>query len=672
MPPLYRMPIVYVILIVAGAAWLAFGPRAKVSVVEPEAVAEVTAPPKAIEPSAAETPPADGILRTRDGLRRKVLVTALELDPLDSPDGGKPLGSPLDYFSTWFLQGEWPDGQKPMRFQIGAGKGPAVGWVPTSGVIEWDTRLLATPTARAGRPSLVLYEKEECARARGDGVACPTHKGGCPTLGEERAGQAAFAGGFPILRTVRNGRTTVYEVASLVKQEGAIGPPKQIPPELLSQIRQVSIAFVIDTTASMQATIDRTRELARKLKDDVRQKYQDVTLKLALLEYRDTSPSYGYVTRLASPFADPVGFESALNVLQAARSGDGSIDESVLDGLAAALPGGDESILEWPSGRKGELATKLVILIGDAPDHAKDLARAKQLARRARDAGVTIATVDVERGKGLLSRGETRRLKEQWTTLAAESFRPLDPGAQFSRPIEPVRLTLNDLSTLTGRLDDLIAARVERARTLAAIAQADAENRLGEYVNSRGMTLDQIAPVLVDLGKQGVRGGSADPRTRGRKAPSVRRGWLPQAVGERAMVTTDLLLSKAELLILLEELARLQQVATGAEADREELLRIGTAAASGETAFLGSDRSGESIAQILKRRAELPDSGPQSLLRRGLDELSQSDDVTRTALQERLRATVPALTKILVKQNWDDPRSLFPGLAVVPYRLVDF
>src|SRR5262249_18397894 len=157
-------------------------------------------------------------------------------------------------------------------------------------------------------------------------------------------------------------------------------------------LRRVYIAFAIDTTASMQSSIDAVRAMASRLVDDAGKRYGEVTLRLALVEYRDKAPSYGFTTRRVTTFTHPAGFRNALNQISGAKSGDGWVDEAVLDGVDTALPAPpgtkpEEIHLDWPSGRAGELATKMLVLLGDAPDHARDLERAGDLAARARRAG---------------------------------------------------------------------------------------------------------------------------------------------------------------------------------------------------------------------------------------------------------------------------------------------
>src|SRR5207249_1912674 len=108
-------------------------------------------------PKAEPVEPADdGILRTADGLRRKVVVKDLGVVGRSAPRDGWAVGEPLDYFAIRYVFGEVQETGRTM-FQIGPREGPPQGWVSSEAVLEWDTRLMARPTPRAGRPALVIY-----------------------------------------------------------------------------------------------------------------------------------------------------------------------------------------------------------------------------------------------------------------------------------------------------------------------------------------------------------------------------------------------------------------------------------------------------------------------------------------------------------------------------------
>jgi hypothetical protein len=695
MPPLYRMPVFYLTAVVLAAA-IGLGSivraRPSHSVINPSERRPPAGADTAAErpvPLPTETPPADGILRTAEGLRRKVVVKNLDVVCRSAPDGGHVVGKGLDYFAIRFLYGEDP-AEQPTMFQLGPGAGPPQGWVSSSAVLEWDTRLMARPTPRAGRPTLVIYREESCLLDALAARLCPRHHGRCPTEGEEAPepspNEPAPALGMPILQSRAipepDGSTrTIFEVASLVRDQAPPPPPPaETPADMLPALRHVYIAFVIDTTASMQSTIDATRRMATSLVNETMHKYKDIDLRLALVEYRDSAPVFGFTARIVMPFVPAVGFRTALDRIAAAKRGDGSVDEAVFEGLAIALPAGPEERgaagpfdrLRWPAGRSGELATKMIVLLGDAPDHARDLNRAYTLAERARQADITIATVALD-PPGALSQEELARYRDQWRALAEGSFHPLDRASGFTRPVAPAVLSLEQAGALEPLLQALVEDRIAHARNLAAIAAAEAENRLAQYVNSQGLTLDRVAPVLVDLHRgEAAASRRPDPRAGGRKAPSVRRGWIAAGREGVPLVTVDVLLSRDELGVLIDELTQLQQAAQGTAGELSDLLRIGTAAASGETAFLASDRGTQTFADHLRRRQGFPPARADSLLRRTQADLLQADDLYRSALDARLGATLAALIRRYQADDWSDPRRTIDGMGLIPYDLIDF
>ena len=234
-------------------------------------------------------------------------------------------------------------------------------------------------------------------------------------------------------------------------------------------------------------------------------------------------------------------------------------------------------------------------------------------------------------------------------------------------------LRLDQAARLEPLLQALIDDRIAHARNLAALAAAQAERRLGEYVNGQGLTLDQVAPVLVDL-HRGEPAATArpDPRAGGRKAPSLRRGWIAERREGVPLVTVEVLMARDELGVLIDELTQLQQAAQGTASELADLLRIGNAAASGETGFLAADRGTQTFADHLRRRQGLPPARPDSLLRRTQADLLQADDLYRSALDTRLSATLAALVRRHRATDWSDPRRTIDGMGLVPYALIDF
>ncbi len=696
MPAFLRMPIVYVglvlIVLLVGTFSVLRSSRSEERWIVSSTVNARPEPSNRKGPAPKQDDPvepgrasgADKILRTPDGLRRKVLVTELGLVCRSAPVGGVPVGRPLDYFSIHFVYGESPE--QAGRFQIGPREGPVLGWVPKNAVLEWNSRLMARPTSRHDRPPLVIYREPGCLLDAMAGRTCPHHKGGCPIEGEElaasnRGEESSF--GLPILTSKEipqpdRSTRTIYQVASLVRDQAPYVPPETPPPDWMPDLRKVYIAFVIDTTASMQASIDAARQAASTLVAEASKREQGVTLRLGLVEFRDASPVFGFRVRIVTDFTDPTSFRKALDRVEAASRGDGSVDEAVLDGVALALPArvgepaGAKS-LGWPTGREADLATKMLVLLGDSPDHDQDLERVHALARQARDAKITVAAVSIDR-KNYLRGDEPARYRAQWHALAENSYRPADPDRDFAGPIAPVEATLGDATDqIAARLEALIRDRVKHALSLAALAEAEAEGKLVQYTNRQGLTMDQVAPVLADL----HRGESKpiprrDPRFEGRKAPSVRKGWIAAQWRGVPLVELELLMSRQELALLIQELTELQRAVQGTTRDLTELLRIGNAAVAGETTFLSVDRGDQTIAEHMRRRRELPPPRSESLLRRSQTDLLQADELFRAALEARLRSSLTQLIQRLHEDDWNDPRRTIDGMALVPYAPIDF
>jgi len=670
MPALYRMPAFYLAALVAATALaMSRGPAAvKASPAIPESQEPAPAP-------APQPPPTvvDGILRDADGLRRKVVIRALGTSCRSGPIGGRPVGSTLDYFSTYYLYGEALDGGRH-ALQIGLRGGLALGWLDAADALEWDTRLMTRPTSDPGRPRLKIYREEACAASIGANETCPRHGDRCPLEGEEAEGTGTPTPlGLPILKTVTTAGATIYEVATLVSDRAPAIVPAAPPADLRPLLNRVYVAFVVDTTASMQAAIDAARSLADGLAADASLALGGVELRLGLVEYRDAAPSYGFKTRLVSTFAAPAEFRAALGRIAAAKAGDGSVDEAVLDGVEQALPSPvgtptGSLHLDWPSGRAGELATKMLVLLGDAPDHAPDADRAEALAARARASGITVAAVSVDRGD--LSRGEKARYQAQWRALAEGSFRPLDKAGGFREPLPPLLVSLGKSDALAGRLKAVIDDRVEHARNFGALAAAQAEGRLKAYVDANGLSLDQVAPILVDLHRDDPR-ARPDPRLDGRKVPSVRRGWIAARVGGASMIALEVLMAREEIDGLIAELDAFARASRSEATGPAELARVAEAAAAGESSFLATDRGTETFSDHLRRRRGLPPGRPDGLLARSRDELAQADDLYRDALATRVRTAIAGLIRLRDAADFADRRRSIGGMVPVPFELID-
>jgi hypothetical protein len=682
------MPIVYVLLAAIGLTVLGVrmrGSRAAALATPVSTTAESNGPslPAPLPLAGAEPTDGgqtDGILRTTGGVRRKVVIKVLGERCKDAATGGKTVGPLLDYFSIHFVYGEDGVGNDAV-VQIGPGRPPALGWIRRSAVFEWDTRLMALPTAEVGRPVLDIYKERDCLIAVVNKADCSRHRSPetCPVVGSEPAADSAGRPlpviGLPILQSENvagaGDAGAILQVAALVRETVPPRPPAEPPEDLKQALRQIYIAFVIDTTNSMRPAIDAVRKVVDELSDERSPRFRGLSLRVALVEYRDRDPGFPR----AADFRPPAALRPILSTVEPAPRGDGTIPEAVFDGVSAALPAAGN--LSWPSGPVGEASTKLLVLIGDAPDHAKDLARAAKLADEARKSRITIAAVRLT--DPLLSRSEAANLREQWRALAEECYRPEQANGAEKGLLPPILPVISPeasadrdtaIAEIRSRIQALIGERARDALRIAEARQTEAENRLNAYANSQRLTLDQLAPVLLDL-HRGEKQPEyhQDPRFQGQKAPSIRVGWVAGELSGKRMVTTGVLMTHEELGVLIDELEAFEQAAEGAR-DISELRRIGMAAAAGETAFLAVDRGNQTLAQHLERQG-FPPPRKGSLLGRTQADLLQADALYRGELRAKLREVIPRLDKIRQSPEWKNPLKAVDGMRLVPYEVIE-
>ncbi len=265
---------------------------------------------------------------------------------------------------------------------------------------------------------------------------------------------------------------------------------------------------------------------------------------------------------------------------------------------------------------------------------------------------------------------EVDRYQELWRTLAEQSYRPADPSRGFSSAIPPLEWTIGDQPAEgVARLQSLVDDRVAYARSLAALAQAEAEGRLQEYTNSQGLRMDQVAPVLADLHRGETQPGPrSNRRLEGKVAPVVRVGWIAQEQGDQPLVNLAVLMSRSELDGVIGQLIEIQQGLESQQYDLADLLRVETNAIAGEGLNrAASARTGRSVGAELNRRAGLPPPPAGSLLGRSAEELAQADDLFRASLSRRLQRAIEALLQHRSDPAWARSGGLSKTMRLIPY-----
>lgn len=216
----------------------------------------------------------------------------------------------------------------------------------------------------------------------------------------------------------------------------------------------LDLAVVLDTTGSMDDEIAFLQTELRAILDRVRARHPGLSLRIALIVYRDEGDDY--VTR-TYPFT---GDLAALQRNLAAQSagGGGDTPEAVEQALARAVG------LDWrPS------AVKSLLWVADAPPHADDIARswqAVEVLRAKRVQVVPVASSGTDRGAEYIMRAAAAATQSRYLFLTDDSGvgNPHAPPAidcyKVTSLADAVRRTLD--AQLSGRRIEPVESQVIR------------------------------------------------------------------------------------------------------------------------------------------------------------------------------------------------------------------
>jgi len=124
----------------------------------------------------------------------------------------------------------------------------------------------------------------------------------------------------------------------------------------MSEINQLDLAFIVDTTGSMGGLIQSAQRQMISMMNELL-KAADVDMRLGVVEYRDHPPQDKLPARAYPLTGSFQQAQKAINGLKAEGGGDGP--ESVFDGIITAC-----RKLEWRAH-----ARRIAVLVGDAPPH---------------------------------------------------------------------------------------------------------------------------------------------------------------------------------------------------------------------------------------------------------------------------------------------------------------
>ncbi|MGH0038535.1 MAG: vWA domain-containing protein [Myxococcota bacterium] len=314
--------------------------------------------------------------------------------------------------------------------------------------------------------------------------------------------------------------------------------------------RSIELAFAIDATGSMSGFIEGAKRRVWSIARQVAR--PGVDLRLGLVAYRDRGDAF--VTRVVPMGADLDGFDHALREISAGGGGD--TPEAVNRALADAV-----SKLGWS---EGDVATRWLILVGDAPPHAREAGEVPYLesVARARRRGIVVHAIQCGRSE------ETARAWRAIARRGGGEYRLLDPAQALPRTATPfdtelVRAgrALAETIVATGDAETRRALRERRERVLAADAETTAE-RL-DFLERRGRSLGEGWGDLVSRAARGDVDPSALPPdawpdSLREASPADRRQWLEDQIERRRGLFSEIawLARQREKLLREREAAR--------------------------------------------------------------------------------------------------------------------
>ncbi|MGF1546663.1 MAG: VWA domain-containing protein [Thiotrichales bacterium] len=372
--------------------------------------------------------------------------------------------------------------------QVGADShGTRIGWVAATDVIEWNQGLTLSFRDPGKHNRVLLFRDRESLKAmtedpdrkRYEQLYNAAVKGNLPDDAAVVAIQPAehvdilkdfylvpISAHEDVFIGAEQGR--MLKVSTVPLRDDATAPPAAADAPATGTPMNTGVAFVIDTTRSMQPYIERTREAVRKILGGVTERDTRGSARFALVAYRDEPaavPGVEYLTRTYAPFADGASaatFLPRIADVRASRVSTREFNEDVYAGLKHAI-----DTLDWH-----DLVGKHIVLITDAgardpgnPNATTGL-DAVGIRKLAQEKGITVTVLHL-----LTPQGQDNHVgaSQQYKTLATipdvgELYYGVDTG--------DVDAFGKALDGLTAQLSSLLQQDIGKAE-LAAQPAAD-------------------------------------------------------------------------------------------------------------------------------------------------------------------------------------------------------
>lgn len=284
---------------------------------------------------------------------------------------------------------------RPAWYEVGAGSnGRTEGWLAADAASAWTQSLTLVFTPRTGGRQPVLFFRDKATLAKLVESADPAaavakyaaaldqakragKAGDDAVVAREPADLAVAAERFymlPIFGTTDTQSAggipvKLLEVASIDPGSGTPGAaPTTAAPVGDARQYRTAIAFVIDTTKSMQPYIDRTGAAIRQLYGQVQKAGQLKNVSFAVVGFRNSTektPGLGYVTKVFANLddgRDPAKLMALIKAAKATEVSSHSFDEDAFAGLDTAI-----NDLDWRG-----YGARIIFFVTDAGALRKD------------------------------------------------------------------------------------------------------------------------------------------------------------------------------------------------------------------------------------------------------------------------------------------------------------
>lgn len=324
------------------------------------------------------------VIPGKQSLQQRVISrpgATLNRQPQDAP-----AGEALLPFSVFYVYGRRPESGNAEWLEVGrSSRGQPDGWIKADQAIEWRHNMTVAFNNPAGRDRVLFFrERTDVLGAMGSDAAARVAEmraqaaagrmaANSPVMAIEPEVHIDIARRFYLLPILQAERATLQsgfsasllEIASIPLPQPQANAPQPTPAAREQALREfnVGVAFVIDTSLSMDPYIERVRESIRAVIERIRGDQQiGQRFRFALVGFRNSTraaPQLEYVSRVFATFEDfrdPQRFMGLIQQMRATNVDSGSFDEDAIAGLRTAI---DD--LKWD-----DYGGRYMVLITDA------------------------------------------------------------------------------------------------------------------------------------------------------------------------------------------------------------------------------------------------------------------------------------------------------------------